>query len=233
MRLFLSTFLYALANILPIAVVLLMALAVLSWRLLRAGVGLLAAAIVTGYFLAVPALAAEDTLLHIPQAMWNEINELLVGLFLALGVMLWKWIDAHSPLKNSQAEQIARDAFKDLLDKGAAYGMTQLKGVESKVGGIDVGHPAIAAAANFVILQGPGLAKRLGVDVSTEQGRAAVIRSVTLRVGELSGTGDGHVIRTSGDSTLTIPQKAAPAVIALPASVSLVGAPDGEAKQPQ
>lgn len=232
MRLFLADLFFALANIPPIAVMLLLALVTLSWRMLRAGVGLLAAMIVAGFFLATPALAA-GTLLNIPQALWDEINTLLIGLFVAMATLLWKWIDTHSPLKNTQAEQIARDAFKDLLDKGAAYGMTQLKGAESKVGDVDVGHPAIAAAANFVIAQGPGLAKKLGVDVTTEEGRAAIIRSVTLRVGQLSGTDAGNLIRQQGDSTLTIPQKAEATIIALPASVSLVGAPSGEGKKPQ
>lgn len=208
-----------------ILIILAIALVAILFRGLKVAVRFAAAVFLAGYFLATPALADPTTLLHIPQALWDEINALLIGLIIALVTLVWKWIDAHSPLKNTQAQQIARDAFKDLLDKGALYGLTQLRGAEQKVGSIDVGNVAVAAAANFVIQQGPGIAKKLGVDVTSDEGRASVIRSVTLRVGQLTGTEAGNVVHQSNDATLTVPKKAMPATIPLPASVSLVGSP--------
>lgn len=147
------------------------------------------------FILAAPAYAAAaapapDTLLNIPQATWTEINQLLVGIFLALGALAWKWLDAHSPLKNTQAEELARNAFSLLLDRGAQFGMTQINAAEQRVGTIDVGNAAVAAGANFVLAQGPKLAKSLGFDVTTDDGRAAIVRSVTLRVGTMMAEGD-------------------------------------------
>jgi hypothetical protein len=130
-------------------------------------------------------VANADTLFHIPPLVWTEINELLVGLFLAIGAGVWKWIDAHSPLKKTQAEEISRNAFQALLLTGAKFGLSQLKGQEEKVGDINVGNPAVAAAANFVIAHGPALAAKIGVDVSTADGQAAIIRSVTARLSML------------------------------------------------
>ncbi len=154
-----------------------------------------------------------QTLLHIPQPMWDEINQLLIGLVLALLLMGWKWIDSHSPLKGTQAEAIARDAFTSLLCNGAKFGLTQLNSTEKKVGDIDVGNAAVAAAANYVIAQGPGMAAKLGYDVTTQDGRAAIIRMVTSRVGDLM-----------------TPEGAAPASLPLPAAVQPPSTPPAPAK---
>jgi hypothetical protein len=156
----------------------------------RAVLTISAAATVLLLFLAPPASA--DTFLHIPASAWDEINQLLVALILGAGALLWKWIDARSPLKNTQAEQIARDAFSALLDKGARFGLTQAQGLEKKVGNIDVGNPAVAAGANFIIAHAPDMAKTLGIDITTEDGRAQIVRSIAMRIGVMQGATVGR-----------------------------------------
>lgn len=156
----------------------------------------------------VVAAPPRSTLLNIPQAVWDEINALIIGLFIAIATLAWKWIDAHSPLKKTQSQQIARDAYTSLLTIAAKYGLTQLQSAEKKIGEIDIGNAAVAAAANMVIAQGPLLAKQVGVDVTTPEGRAAIIRSVTARIGDM---------QTSPVSP--------PASVPLPADVALTGTP--------
>jgi hypothetical protein len=177
-------------------------------------------------------VANADTLFHIPPLVWTEINELLVGLFLAIGAGVWKWIDAHSPLKKTQAEEISRNAFQALLLTGAKFGLSQLKGQEEKVGDINVGNPAVAAAANFVIAHGPALAAKIGVDVSTADGQAAIIRSVTARLSMLL---PGNVVVQPGgaveDVGAVMPVES-PTSIPLPAEVQPVSAPAGQPTQP-
>lgn len=181
----------------------------------RALVALMLALVIIPVLMIAPALAQQaadtpgaptayspNTLFHIPQAAWDQINAMVIGLLLALGGILWKWISERSPLKNTQAEAIAREAFTALLCNGAKYGLTQLKSAETRVSHVDVGHPAVAAAANYIIAQGPGLAAKLGFDVTTPEGRAAIIRMATIRVADLM-----------------TPPHAPPAEIPLPASV--------------
>lgn len=152
--------------------------------------------------------AQPDTLFHIPPLVWTEINELLIGLFLAVGAMVWKWIDAHSPLKKTQAEEVARTAFQNILLVGAKYGVSQLQAQEKKVGDIDVGNPAIAAGANFVISHAPDMAKKLGFDVTTPEGQAAIIRSVTARIADLLPAGDA--LGATAPATITLPAELQP-----------------------
>lgn len=152
--------------------------------------------------------APANQLFHIPAAAWSEINTLLIGLVVALVSLAVKWLDNRSPLKGTQAEAVARDAFTALLTNGAKYGLTQLQAQEKRVGDIDVGNPAVAAGANFVIAQGPKLAAQMGFDVTTPEGRAAIIRSVTLRVGDLM-----------------TPAGSPPQSVPLPSSVALAGTP--------
>lgn len=163
----------------------------------------------------VAAAAPRDTFLHIPQAAWDEINALIVGLFIAIATLAWKWIDAHSPLKKTQSQQIARDAYTSLLTTAAKYGLTQLQSAEKKIGEIDIGNAAVAAAANMVIAQGPILAKQVGVDVTTPEGRAAIIRSVTARIGDMQ----------------TAPASP-PASVPLPAEVALTGTGTAPKEEP-
>lgn len=166
----------------------LLALAALAFFALMFSARLrLALAICFAVLLAIsPAYAG--TTLQIDPGTINALSQLGAGIIVALGLMLWKWIDAHSPLKNSQVEQVARGAYMDLLDKAAQFGATQLDSGLTKVGTLDVGNAAVAAAANFAIAHGPDLAKALGVDITTPEGQAAIVRSVTARVGTLLGT---------------------------------------------
>lgn len=140
-------------------------------------------------FIASPALAASPapTSIHIDPATAQSLVNIAIALFLALGAMAWKWIDSRSPLKNTQAEDIARTAFMILLQKGAEYGATQMDSRLTKVGDIDVGNAAVAAGANFVMAHGPDLAKQLGVDITTPDGQAHIVQSITARVGTLLG----------------------------------------------
>lgn len=163
-----------------------------------------------------------ETLFHIPPLMWQEINEIMVGIFLAIGTMLWKWIDSHSPLKQTQAEEISRQAFQQLLLTGAKFGVSQLQAQEKKVGDIDVGNAAVAAGANFVISHGPDLAKKLGFDISTPEGQAAIIRSITARVSDL--------MPSNVPGTVGVP--GGPTSIPLPSNLQPVAAPAGLPEPP-
>lgn len=119
----------------------------------------------------------------------SELNALIIGTIVAVLTLLFKWVMSHVKLQNAQAQQLATDAFQNLLDKGAKFGATQLQAAEKNVGTIDVGNAGVAAGANFVIAHGPDLAKKVGVDVTTDDGRAAIVRSVTLRLGQVMANG--------------------------------------------
>ena len=153
-----------------------------------------------------PAYAATGTTyFNIPQPLWDQINAVVVALILALASLVWKWLAEHSPLKKTQTEEIARTAFMQLATMAAKYGLTQAQSLERKVGDIDVGNAAVAAAANFLITQGPGIAAKVGFDVTTPEGRAAVVRSVTARVGDLM-TPEGNA-----PTAITLPPQVSPA----------------------
>lgn len=154
-----------------------------------------------------PALAA-GAMVNIPQPFLDELNTLIIGIFIALATLIYKWLDNRNPLKNSQADELARDAFTALLNNAARYGLTQLQSGESNVGTVDVGNAAVAAGANFVIAHGPELAAKMGFDINTPEGRAAVIRSVTLRVADM--------MTPAGEQ---------PRALELPAAVALAGTP--------
>lgn len=143
----------------------------------------------------------------------QDLNNLAIPIVLALGAAAWKWIDTHSPLKGTQAEAIARGAYMDLLDKGAEFGVTQMDSGLTKVGAIDIENPAIAAGANFVITHGADLAAKMGFDIETDDGRAAIIRSVTARIGTILANAQ------DGKHESTMP------MLTLPESVALAGSP--------
>lgn len=154
------------------------------------------------------AAAAASTLLNIPQPLWDEINAVIIGIVLGLLGLAFKWLNDHSPVKNAQVQQMARDAFTTFANNAAKYGLSQLQSSETRVGEIDVGNAAVAATANFIIAQGPKIAADVGFDVTTPDGRAAIIRSATLRVADLAS-----------------PVGAAPKPITLPDSVAAPVAP--------
>jgi hypothetical protein len=134
---------------------------------------------------AAPTAYSPNTLFHIPQAAWDQINAMVVALLLAFVTLAFRWLIDHSPLKNTQAEAITREAFETLLRNGAKYGLTQLESAETRVSHVDVGDSRVAAAANYIIAQGPKLAAKLGFDVQTPEGRAAIIRMATVRLADL------------------------------------------------
>lgn len=162
--------------------------------------------------------------IHLDPATINDLAQLAVPLVLAIGGVLWKLLDNHSPLKNSQADDIARQAFMDLLDKGAQFGASQVASKLTMVGNIDVGHPAIAAGANFVLAHGPELAARMGFDISTDAGRAAIIRSVTARLGPYP-----HMQELESDA----PNETDIHDLTLPPRVALAGSPTAVPLGPQ
>lgn len=163
-------------------------------------------------------VAAASSSIHLDPAIQSEIANLVGAIIVAIGLAVWKWLDAHSPLKNAQAEDLARSAFMGLLDKGAQFGVTQTQALETKVGDVDVGNPTIAAAANFAISHGPALAKAMGVDVTTAAGQAAIVRSVTARIGGLADKAGGDA---SARGLLTLP--AAVAAPAAPTAAPAIG----------
>lgn len=191
--LFLALAVLLLFRAIPVLAITAILFVTVLWRSARWAFRFAAAAVLAGYFLATPALAsaaaAAGTFLSVPPAFWDEVNALIIGTIVAVLGLLVKWLLAHIKLKSAQAQQIATDLFQNLLDKGAQYGATQLAAAEQNVGAINVGNAGVAAAANFVIAHGPDLAKKVGVDVTTEDGRAAVIRSVTLRIGQVLADG--------------------------------------------
>lgn len=152
---------------------------------------------------------ASATPLNLPQSTIDQLSQLGAALIVALGMMLWKWFETHSPLAKSQAGEVARQAAMLLLDKSGQFGATQIKSGLTKVGNVDVGNAAIAAGANFALAHGSDLLKAVGFDTQTDAGRDAIIRMVTLRLGTILDPSAGPV----------------PTPLALPAGVALSGSP--------
>lgn len=163
-------------------------------RLARIGIGIFLAVTTAAALFILPAAAQAvagaptPTAIRIDPTLISDLGTFTAALIVGLGMIIWKWIDTHSPLKGSQTEEIARGAFMDLLDKGAQFGATQEDGLLTRVGDVDVGNAAVAAGANFVMAHGPDLAKSLGFDIETAEGQAAIVRSITARLGTLLGS---------------------------------------------
>jgi hypothetical protein len=175
-------------------------------------------------FAAVAAATSPTVLQNVPAAEIDALGQFAAAFILALGAALWKWLDNRSPLKNTQAEELARQAFSTLLDKGAQFGASQVDSGLTKVGNTDVHNAAVAAGANFVIAHGPDMAKALGFDIETPAGQAAIIRSVTLRVSQLLSP-QQQTTMAAGDLSKTVTETPTAKPITLPAQITLASTP--------
>jgi hypothetical protein len=90
------------------------------------------------------------------------------------------WLRNHGIAASQAAMSVIVDRVNATIVNGQKYATTAADDGINKLT-INVSDPTVAKAANYAIMQSPDLFKKLGFDVTTEEGQQAVVRMVTAR----------------------------------------------------
>lgn len=88
------------------------------------------------------------------------------------------WLRNHGIVANQAAQKLISDRINTTIQNGLRYATTAADDGVNKLN-VQVSSPAIAAAANYAIMQSPDLLKKAGIDVTTTEGQQALVRRVT------------------------------------------------------
>lgn len=89
-----------------------------------------------------------------------------------------KFFRNHGIMLAEGAQKIISDRIGATIQNGLKFATSGADAGINKLN-ITVENPTVAAAANYAILQSPDLLKKAGIDVTTTQGQAALVRRVT------------------------------------------------------
>lgn len=90
------------------------------------------------------------------------------------------WLRNHGIAAGQAAQQIVVDRVNETIKNGLKYATTAADDGITKLK-VSTDNQTIAKAANYAINQSPDLLKKLGYDVTTEEGQQALVRMVTAR----------------------------------------------------
>jgi hypothetical protein len=115
------------------------------------------------------------------------INGLIVAiasvLTAATPVLVWYlvvWLRNHGIAVSQKAQGLLVERANVVIANGQKYATTAADDGVSKLK-VQAPNAEIAKAANYAIVQAPDLLKKLGYDVTTEEGQQAIVRMVTAR----------------------------------------------------
>lgn len=91
------------------------------------------------------------------------------------------WLRNHGIAVTQAGQKLISDRIGATIQNGLKFAEAGADAGVSKLS-IEVKDPKVATAANYVIAQSPDLLKKAGIDITTDEGQATVVRRITAEM---------------------------------------------------